>query len=153
MRIPDELYDQIRQVMPISCVDLLVKDQTGQVLLVKRKNDPAAGDWWFPGGRVHFNETRRSAAIRKLKEECDLQAVRIVECGTYDVIFGSPGKAGASHGITTVFLMYTTKSEVRLDHQSEESQWRLPNEWEQVNLHPFVRQCMTFINDGIEVRG
>ncbi len=54
MFIEDKLYEKILQVMPISCVDLLVMDEFGRILLLRRKNEPAAGQWWFLGGRVQF---------------------------------------------------------------------------------------------------
>ena len=45
MLVPEELYLRIVQVMPISCVDLLVVDEAGKILLLLRKNEPAAGQW------------------------------------------------------------------------------------------------------------
>jgi ADP-ribose pyrophosphatase YjhB (NUDIX family) len=146
MKIPEELYLQICRVMPIACVDLLVADQDGRILLVKRKNEPAAGQWWFPGGRVHLNETRADAAVRKLREECNLEAVGTIECGTYDLIFPDCQEVVASHGITTLFLMHITSSIVRIDSQSEDWQWLLPHEWRDIPLHPFVRQSMELAN-------
>ena len=46
MIINKELYQQIVQVIPIACVDLVVVDDVGQVLLAKRTNEPAIGEWW-----------------------------------------------------------------------------------------------------------
>ena len=83
--IPDDIYSLIVRSMPISCVDLLVEDQEGKVLLVKRAYEPAKGQWWFPGGRIHYQELRHKAAKRKLKEECGLIAEDFTEIGTYEV--------------------------------------------------------------------
>jgi len=41
--IPKDTYAQIVRLMPIPCVDLLVKDEEGGVLLIKRANEPAKG--------------------------------------------------------------------------------------------------------------
>ena len=38
-------------------------------LLVKRKKEPNAGTWGFPGGHVELGETAREAAARELLEE------------------------------------------------------------------------------------
>ena len=40
-----------------------------QVLLVRRKNEPDAGLWGFPGGHVDLGETALFAAARELREE------------------------------------------------------------------------------------
>jgi len=140
--IPKALYKEICRVMPIPCVDLLISDSKGRVLLIKRKKEPAAGQWWFPGGRVHFGETRAAAATRKLNEECGLEAISVEELGTYDVIFEAREVGVATHGITTVFHMPVRDSFVRLDAQSLTADWRTHREWQRAKLHPFVEKCL-----------
>ena len=142
MWIPDEIYKQVLQSMPIPCVDLLVTNEQGQVLLVRRNNEPAQGQWWFPGGRVHFGEPRLDAARRKLKEECGLEPLELTECGTHDLLIEQPG-THISHAISTVFLARIRGSETaRLDSQSSAFDWRQPKEWLQQNPHPFVRTSL-----------
>jgi ADP-ribose pyrophosphatase YjhB (NUDIX family) len=139
MIIPEKLYRQVCQVMPIACVDLLVTDRSHRVLLVKRKNAPAKGHWWFPGGRVHFSETRAVAAARKLKEECGLEAASLEEVGTYDVILATPADGPLSHGITTLFhVQVKGRQQLTLDDQSAIADWRKLGEWAGEDLHPFV---------------
>ncbi len=41
----------------------------GKVLLVKRRNEPNANTWGFPGGHVELGETALAAAARELAEE------------------------------------------------------------------------------------
>ena len=57
--------------MPILCVDLMISFE-GKYLLLKRKNEPAKGQYWFPGGRIYKMETIKEAALRKAKEEVNL---------------------------------------------------------------------------------
>jgi len=146
MWIPDEIYSQVLKSMPIPCVDLLVTDETEKVLLVRRKNPPAEGQWWLPGGRVHHGELRAAAAGRKLKEECGLEALELVELGTHDLLIEQPG-THLSHGISTVYLARVRGSATpRLDSQSSEFEWRHPKAWLQQSLHEFVRKsllCLT----------
>ena len=146
MVIPEKLYQKIIEVMPVPCVDLLVTDKLGKVLLLKRKNEPAKGQWWFPGGRVHFLETRVQAASRKLKEECGLEALQMKEVGTYDVILDMPDDASQSHGITTLFhISVRQQSDIILDTQSLASDWRMPDEWLSDSLHFFIKQAITIL--------
>ncbi len=44
-----------------------------RVLLVQRKNEPAAGQWAVPGGRVNRGETLKAAAERELFEETGIR--------------------------------------------------------------------------------
>ena len=72
MLIEKAEYERIISVFPRVCVDIFVEDSHGHVLLLKRTNEPAIGQWWFPGGRVHIGETRFEAARRKLRERLRL---------------------------------------------------------------------------------
>jgi ADP-ribose pyrophosphatase YjhB (NUDIX family) len=136
------MYQQIRENMPISCVDLVIEDPLGQILLLKRINTPAQGQWWFPGGRILFGETRIDAARRKLREECGLEAAEFVEAGTFDLLLPI-GEDRLSHTITTVFATRVDgRVETKLDQQSSAWRWVLPDDRSNETLHPFVSRCI-----------
>lgn len=71
MYIPEPEYRIIVSYIPILCVDLLIIHDN-KCLLLKRTNEPAMGQFWFPGGRINKLETIKDAAIRKAKEETNL---------------------------------------------------------------------------------
>ena len=143
MWVPHALYSQILQSIPIPCVDLVVSDLSGKVLLLLRKNPPAAGHWWFPGGRVLFGETRADAARRKLQEECGLAGSKFVEIGTFDLIFESV-QSPKIHSITTLFSACVQRpDDLLLDDQSLEACWLEPRQWLERDLHPFVLSRLT----------
>jgi 8-oxo-dGTP diphosphatase len=50
-----------------------VLDPEGRLLLVKRVNEPGAGLWSLPGGRVEPGETDADAVVREVAEETGLQ--------------------------------------------------------------------------------
>jgi len=151
VHIEEGLYRKIVRVMPIPCVDLLVTDRTGRVLLVKRKNEPAKGQWWFPGGRVHHGETRAVAAKRKLWEECGLVPESVAEMGTYDLILPVPPPQEASHAITTLFLVRVSKTTIGVDEQSAAADWRTFGDWKGDHLHPFVAEGLTLGQEKVSV--
>ena len=66
--IPEPLYRQFLENMPLACVDVAIVDR-GRVLLVKRNDAPARGEWWVPGGRVWKGEMLRDTAARKARED------------------------------------------------------------------------------------
>ena len=44
----------------------------GEILLIERATEPAAGKWSVPGGRVELGETLADAVVRELAEETGL---------------------------------------------------------------------------------
>lgn len=72
MLIPKEDYERILEVLPILCVDCIITHDN-KCLLLRRKNEPAKGLYWFPGGRVFKNEKIKDAALRKAREEVNLE--------------------------------------------------------------------------------
>jgi 8-oxo-dGTP diphosphatase len=73
----------------IPCVGAVVLDATGRILVVQRANEPAAGQWSLPGGRVEPGESARDAVVREVREETGIQITVIREVGT--VVRDAPG--------------------------------------------------------------
>lgn len=143
MYIESDLYREIQRVIPIPCVDLIIVNSQGEVLLAKRTNEPAQGEWWFPGGRVHYLETRFDAAKRKLKEECGFEAGQLDELGTFDVVVERLDNGSKSHAITTAFVVRVfSETTITLDDQNSDAEWCMPGDWLNMWLNPFVRQVL-----------
>jgi len=76
--IPETLYKKITENMPICCVDILVTNKN-RFLLVQRRVEPLKNKWWFPGGRLVFNESLKACLKRKLKEELGIKKVKTIK--------------------------------------------------------------------------
>lgn len=59
---------------PVPAVAVILMQQS-QILLVKRKFAPHAGDWSLPAGFVEWGEGPEETAVRELKEETGLDVV------------------------------------------------------------------------------
>ena len=59
------------------CVGAIAVDDD-RLLLVRRANQPGAGTWSVPGGRVEPGETVGEAVVREVREETGLEAL----CGS-----------------------------------------------------------------------
>jgi ADP-ribose pyrophosphatase YjhB (NUDIX family) len=138
MWISDDEYDKIKKSFPIPCVDLLITNERCEILLVKRRNEPAKGEWWFPGGRVMYGEYRDVAAIRKSREECGIITHKPVEWKTIDIFLDDNDQKYSSHGISTIFWIYTTQTTVKLDEQSDEFDWKNIREWKKIISNDFL---------------
>jgi mutator protein MutT len=59
---------------PEVCVGAIVLDE-GRLLMVRRGQLPAVGEWSVPGGRVESGETLAEAVVREVAEETGLEVV------------------------------------------------------------------------------
>ena len=140
--IDQELYDQILLHVPISCVDVVIVHDGG-VLLVRRNNPPACGEWWVPGGRVMKGETLREAARRKALGEVGLDCHVGPTIQTAETIFHDGPRGIPVHSINTCFLLYPIADGdgVRVRTDADHSGWRWVKD-SSGGLHPYVVRCL-----------
>jgi len=81
--IPPDEYRTVAKHVPIVSVDLLVH-HAGGIVLGKRQNEPAKGEWFVPGGTVLKGETRRQAVHRVAQEELGVDVTIDRELGVFD---------------------------------------------------------------------
>lgn len=62
-------FQEIVAATPLISIDLIVRNQQGQILLGRRLNRPAQGFWFVPGGRVRKDERLDTAFLRLTQEE------------------------------------------------------------------------------------
>ncbi len=135
--VPTPLYHQILVRMPIACVDIAIV-AGGAVLLVKRKDAPAKGQWWVPGGRVIKGEMMKETAVRE-EVGVDCHVGPIIH--TAETIFpDGPGNIPV-HSINSCFFLYPVNADFapQLDEHHEDFRWvqSIPD-----GLHPYVERCL-----------
>lgn len=119
--IPTEQYQQIIEVLPILCVDVVVTNARGECLLIKRANQPRQGEWWVIGGRLLKGETLEQAAVRKVLEETSLRVEAVSPIGYYEALSQENpfGLAPPLHAVSVVFSTVVDDGQpIRLDDQS-----------------------------------
>jgi colanic acid biosynthesis protein WcaH len=129
MIVPIEDYKKIVAVLPILCVDIIIKNGQGEYLLIKRANEPLKDQWWVIGGRVLKGESLEDAAKRKVQEEVGLEINNLKSIGYYEDAFETNpfGLTTPLHAISIVFsTIIADKQRVTLDSQS--SDWKYSNE-------------------------
>lgn len=86
--IPGSAWRQVKRSIPIPCVDVLLENPTGELLLGWRKISPYVNVWATPGGRVFRGESLPAAAHRILREY-GLNAGNLFLVGVFPVKFPS----------------------------------------------------------------
>lgn len=119
-------YERAVRGLPILCVDVILYTPSGLPVLLKRRNEPLAGEWWVPGGRVYKGEPVDVAAVRKLKEECGVAAERgaLEFVGYYEEVFNkSRFGLGKYHAVSLVFAsrVPVRPTDLTLDDQHSEA--------------------------------
>ena len=124
--IPCEQYQQIIEVLPILCVDVVVKNTLGECLLIKRANEPRKGEWWVIGGRLLKGETLEEAVVRKVREETSLDVEAGHPVGYYEAVSQENpfGLVPRLHAVSVVFsTVVDDGQQIKLDDQSLDWQY------------------------------
>ena len=75
-RLPQREFLEVVARAPLVSIDLIVRDAASRVLLGLRRNAPARGCWFVPGGCVRKNETLDAAFARITHDELGVTARR-----------------------------------------------------------------------------
>ncbi len=92
-------YEYARPALTVDLV-LVTREARPRVLLIRRKHDPFAGSWAFPGGFVDENEKLIDAARRELKEETGVEVPDIEQLYTA----GDPGRDPRGWTVSVAYL-------------------------------------------------
>lgn len=136
MFIESDLYKEIISKIPITCVDIVVRNELGDYLLIKRKQQPFKNIYWIIGGRINIGETIKEAVNRKMREEIsiDISENKIEYMGFYEDFFeeynidGNDGEdMHAYHTISLIFSV-TLASEIEIKLDKDHSNWKWSKE-------------------------
>lgn len=137
--IPDDEWETIVRNVPIVSVDLVVHRE-GAVLLGKRTNEPAKGEWFVPGGTVFKHERLVDAAHRIGAEELGVDVCIDRRLGVYEHFYEEAelDGVGGKHYVPVGFLVDATGEVLAPDDQHSQFEWFSPP-IEDIELHSYVR--------------
>jgi bifunctional NMN adenylyltransferase/nudix hydrolase len=109
-------------------VDCVV-EQSGHVLLVKRRSEPGKGLWALPGGHLNEFETQLDGAIRELREETKIKVPEAVLRGNIvaNRTFDDPYRSTIGRVITQAYHIKlpdaTELPKVKGSDDAEKAKW------------------------------
>ena len=101
--------DYARPSVAVDVVVLAMRENSLQVLLIRRKYPPHRGYWAFPGGFVDIDEALEEAALRELEEETGVRDVDLEQLHT----FGDPRRDPRGRVISVAYLALVEQRDCR----------------------------------------
>ena len=106
----------------------------GNVLIVKRKYDPLAGQWSLPGGGVELGETLEDSIVREMREETGLE----IEVGpvieVFDRITRDDDGEVRYHFVLVDYLCWPVGGDLHASSDVEDARFVDPSELPHYNL-------------------
>lgn len=127
--LTSEDFKHLVKLAPLFSMDLVVLNEQKQILVGKRKNAPAKGYWFVPGGRVFKGESLVEAFSRITRIELgfEFDYLFATQLGLYDHFYSDSvfGSDISTHYINAPYLIQLTEETV-LDlpiAQHQEYRW------------------------------
>jgi len=136
--VPKEAWATVVRHVPIVSVDLVVRHDGG-VVLGKRRNEPARGEWFIPGGRVRKHERLADAVGRVAREELGVPVRIVRRLGVYEHFYdvADVPDADGKHYVPVGYLVEPTREDFEPDDQH--TGFRVFDApFDEVDLHPYV---------------
>lgn len=122
--ISESEWQTIVKHVPIVSVDLIVF-YNDAVLLAKRENEPARGEWFVPGGRVLKNETREEAVHRVAEQELGVDVELLESLGAYEHIYKTADVdvSNGKHYLANGYVVRPRDDDFELDSQHSDARF------------------------------
>ncbi|MFB6354232.1 MAG: NUDIX domain-containing protein [Halobacteriales archaeon] len=137
--IPEAEYAVCQRSLPEACVEVFL-EHDGGVLLARRTNEPARGEWFWPGARLYKGERLDAAARRVAREELGIDVELTGRLGVYSHFWDRSAVDGVDsrHTVNVVFRARPAAApfEVRLDDQHDAYRFV---DGPEPGLHEYVR--------------
>ncbi len=112
---------------PSVTADVVIVNELGEVLLVRRGGHPFIGLWAIPGGFSSYGERIEETAARELLEETNLSGISLRIIGVYS----KPGRDPRDWTMTAAYLGRVHKSDVKPkagDDAAKAAWWKIDPE-------------------------
>lgn len=124
--LPEAEYTDFIAAMPEACVDVVVQHE-GRVLVGRRENEPAEGEWFWPGSRIYKGEDLEAAAHRVAEEELGIEVTVEEQLGANAHVWDASEQTAdvSRHTVVVVYLATPVDDDPvpALDDQHSEYRW------------------------------
>jgi 8-oxo-dGTP diphosphatase len=108
---------------PIAGVGAVIWNDRGEIVLIRRGQEPRRGEWSIPGGRLEWGESVREAILREVREETGLE---VEIAGLIDVVDSVTRNASGEvvrHYVLIDFMAQYVTGTLRAGSDAAEARW------------------------------
>lgn len=151
-RLPEKEFMEIVRMTPLVSFDLLVREPRGKILVGWRRNEPAKGYWFVPGGIIRKGEILVEAFARITRDELG-RSVSLANAklkGIFEHIYeknaaGLPG-FGTHYIVLAHEIKWPDHAAAFPEAQHEEYDWLTRDEIKNhPKVHPYTKAY--FVNE------
>ena len=128
--------------LPQIAVGAVVFNSAGDILLVKRKNEPSKNMWTIPGGRIQAGETLKQAVEREIFEETALKIKAGEITYTFELIEKKDDGEIKFHYIIIDFDADYISGEPQADDDALETGWISENVYIGLNVNNSTKKLL-----------
>ncbi|MBY3433855.1 NUDIX hydrolase [Rhizobium laguerreae] len=116
----------------VGAMAVVVRDH--KLLMVRRRNQPDAGRWSFPAGKIEFGEAIDTAVAREVAEETGVKATAGRIITAVDAIDRDDDGKVQHHFVIVVLLCQWTAGEPKASDDATDAGWFTLAELEDLDL-------------------
>ena len=142
---PNKFIEVVKNA-PLISIDLIIRNGLNQVLFGLRKNEPAKGFWFVPGGCILKNELITEAFERIANEELGISLVykNSIFLGVFEHLykknFAQKQEFGTHYVVLAHEIKITDTKFKPLENQHSQYKWLNKNSLHKVrNVHPYTK--------------
>ena len=129
-------------IVPVVGVGAVIFDDRGRVLLVKRAQEPLAGHWSLPGGKLELGETLEAGAAREVREETALDVDVGPVIDVFDRIMLDDDGAVRYHFVLVDYLCQHRGGTARAGSDVDDVAWVNPDDLPAYRVTPKVEEVV-----------
>ncbi len=121
--LPDAAGPRLYPAYPRIGVGAVVFDLLHRVLLIRRGNPPAAGQWGLPGGLLQLGESLQDALHREIAEECGIRVEIVDLVSLYETVVRDSEERIAYHYVVADYLCHWLEGEITPGDDAQAVAW------------------------------
>lgn len=114
-------FNSIFSKVPRLTVEIIVRNDSGEIYLTERAIEPCKGKWHLPGGTVRFGEPMTDAVKRIANRELNIHAITMKNVGYIE--YPSHFQNGLDSPVGIVFEVTNFTGLPALNTESQKGRW------------------------------
>jgi colanic acid biosynthesis protein WcaH len=141
-----QVFAQVVKNAPLVSIDLILQDAQGRIFLGRRRNQPAKGKWFVPGGRIRKGERFNQALHRIIRVELGVDSIssNVQFVGVFEHFYEENFASEAGFGTHFVVLAHKLILESPLmnlpsEQHTEYRWWNIADLIKSPRVHPYTK--------------